>query len=117
MYTGRNTSRVSNKEADNLPAELLVYIGARVMLIVNLWTEKRLVNGSISTITDILWDIGQDPSVSMLSLLLIYFDKYSGPNFPLYKPKIVPIFPTNYQFEYKGIPCSRTQFPDRKSVV
>jgi len=51
------------------------------------------VNGLISTITDILWDTGQDPSVSMPSLLLVRFNEYSGPDFPLYRSKIVLIFP------------------------
>ena len=112
-HTGRNASKASDEEADNLPTELLVCIGARVMLTVNLWTENGLVNGSIGMITDIVWDTGLDPSVSMPSLLLVRFDEYSGPDFPLYGPKIIPIFPTNRQFEYKGIPCSRTQFPIR----
>ena len=51
------------------------------------------MNGLISTITDILWDTGQDPSVSMPSLLLVRFNEYSGPDFPLYRSKIVLIFP------------------------
>jgi hypothetical protein len=112
-HTGRNASKASNEEADNLPTELFVCIGARVMLTANLWTEKGLVNGSIGTITDILWDTGQDPSVSIPSLLLIHFSEYSGPDFPLYGSKIVPIFPVTRQFDYKGVPCTRTQFPLR----
>jgi hypothetical protein len=113
LHTGRNASKASDEEADNLPTELLVCIGAQVMLTANLWTEKGLVNGSIGTITDILWDIGQDPSVSMPSLLLVRFNEYSGPDFPLYGSKIVPIFPVIRQFDYKGVPCTRKQFPLR----
>jgi ATP-dependent DNA helicase PIF1 len=113
MHTGRNASKASVEEADNLPTELLVCIGAQVMLTANLWTEKGLVNGSIGMIQDILWDTGQDPSVSMPSLLLICFSEYSGPDFLTYGSKIVPIFPVTRQFEYKGVACSRTQFPVR----
>jgi hypothetical protein len=58
-------------------------------------------------------DTGQNPSVSIPSLLLVCFSEYSGPNFPLYGPKIVPIFPVTRQFEYKGVACTRTQFPLR----
>jgi len=112
-HTGRNASKASDEEADNLPTELLVCIGAQVMLTTNLWTEEGLVNGSIGTIQDILWDTGQDPSVSMPSLLVIHFSEYSGPDFPTYGSNIVPIFPVNRQFEYKGVACTRTQFPLR----
>jgi hypothetical protein len=112
-HTGENASKASDEEADNLPTELLLCIGAQVMLTTNLWTEEGLVNGSIGTIQDILWDTGQDPSVSMPSLLLIHFSEYSGPDFPTYGSKIVPIFPVTRQFEYKGVACTRTQFPLR----
>jgi hypothetical protein len=112
-HTGRNASKASDEDADNLPTELLVCIGAQVMLSTNLWTEKGLVNGSIGTITDILWDTDQDPSVSMPSLLLIRFNEYSGPDFPLYGSKIIPIFPVTRQFDFKGVACTRTQFPLR----
>jgi hypothetical protein len=113
IHTGRNALKASEEEADNLPTELLVCIGAQVMLTTNLWTENGLVNGSIGTITDILWDTGQDPSVSIPSLLLVRFNEYSGPNFRLYGSKIIPIFPVIRQFDYKGIPCTRKQFPIR----
>ena len=113
VHTGRNASKASDEEVDNLPTELLLCIGAQVMLTTNLWTKKGLVNGLIGTITDILWDTGQDPSVNMPSLLLVCFNEYSGPGFPLYKSKVIPIFPVTRQFVYKGVPCTRKQFPLR----
>ena len=49
----------------------------------------------------------------MPSVLLVYFSKYSRPDFPNYGPKIILIFPVICQFEYKGVPYSCTQFPLR----
>ena len=93
VHTGCNTLKASDKEADNLPTKLLVCVGTQVMLTTNLWTKKGLVNSLIGMIKDVLWETGQDLSVSMLSLLLVCFSEYSGPDFPLYRSKIILIFP------------------------
>ena len=66
----------------------------------------------MGTVEDISWDSGKDPATSMPSLVLVKGDGYEGPEFPGFGgPGIIPIFPITRQFEYKGAPCSRTQFP------
>ena len=113
MYTSQNTLKASNKEVDNLLNELLVYVSVQVILLTNLQIEKGLVNGLIGIIINVLQDIGQDLSISILSLLLVCFNEYSRPNFPLYELKIVLIFPITYQFNYKGVSYTYKQFPLR----
>jgi ATP-dependent DNA helicase PIF1 len=49
----------------------------------------------------------------MPAVLLIKFDEYSGPDFLINVPKVIPIFPVTRQFDFKGVACSRTQFPLR----
>jgi hypothetical protein len=112
-HTGRNAARATEEEADNLSSELYVCINARVMLTANLWTEHGLVNGSMGTIVDISWSTGATPLTAMPSVLLIRFDTYTGPDFPGCPPGVVPILPSFHTYDYKGVFCSRTQFPLR----
>ena len=67
----------------------------------------------MGSVHDIAWDTGQDPASSMPSLLLIKFDEYTGPEFPSCPQGIVPVFAVTRQFDFKGVVCSRTQFPLR----
>ena len=80
-HKGWNAAKATKDKVDNLCLDIHVCIRAQVMLTTNLQTKIRLVNGSIGSIYDIAQDIGQDPSSSMPSLVLIKFDEYKGPDF------------------------------------
>jgi ATP-dependent DNA helicase PIF1 len=111
-HKGRNAMKATEDEADNLCSDIHVCVGARVMLTTNLWTEMGLVNGSMGAVHDIAWEDGQDPS-TLPSIILIRFDEYDGPDFVHCTPGVIPVFPATRHFEYKGVACSRTQFPLR----
>lgn len=113
LHKGRNAALASEDEADGLNIEFHICIGAQVMLTWNLWIESGLANGSIGLVTDIIWDTGLDPFTAMPSVLLVRFDEYYGPEFSNCGPKIVPIYPVTRSFDFKGVACSRTQFPLR----
>ncbi len=70
------------------------------------------MNGSMGAVHDISWEDGQDPS-TLPSIILIKFDEYNGPDFVHCTPGVIPVFPATRHFEYKGVACSRTQFPLR----
>ena len=38
---------------------------------------------------------------------------YDGPDFPQCDPGVIPVFSATREFQYKGVACSRTQFPLR----
>ena len=116
-YRGRNAAKATEDEADNLSPEISLCIGARVILTINLWTEVGLVNGFIGSVYDIAWDTGQDPASLMPSLLLIKFDKYTGPEFPSCPQGVIPVFSVACQFDFKGVVCSCTQFPLQLAYV
>ena len=69
----------------------MVCIRARIILTSNLWTKLRLVNRSMGSIYNITWDKGVSIS-ALLLILLVRFNKYTGLDFILGSPGIVPIF-------------------------
>jgi hypothetical protein len=67
----------------------------------------------MGTVFDLSWDPGLDPFSTFPTVLLIKFDDYSGPDFPGLLPGVIPVFPATRSYDYKGVSCSRTQFPLR----
>jgi hypothetical protein len=56
----------------------------------------------MSSIHDITWDTGKDPIASLLSVIIVKFNKYKGLDFLGYEPGIVLVFLVTRSFEYKG---------------
>lgn len=114
-HTGRGAEGANDDEADGLEPELCICLGARVMLTDNLWVENGLVNGSMGTVRDIVWNEGQDPTKDMPVAIMVEIDDYEGPKFP--GTNYTPIFPVTRRFEYKSRDCSRTNFPLRPAYA
>ncbi|CAG8744429.1 8927_t:CDS:1 [Cetraspora pellucida] len=64
--------------AKGLEAELLLAIGACMMLTTNIWTFAGLVNGAIGRIMDIIYEEGHGPTL-LPNAVLVTFDDYHGP--------------------------------------
>jgi Helicase len=87
---------------------LIAYIGSRLMLRSNMWTERGLVNGSVGTVQDIVIRPGDSISNSLPAALIIKWDKYGGPTLD---GEVFPLTPVTRFWNDKGKGCSRTQFP------
>jgi len=110
-HTGRKDAKNADSDvAKGLEAQLLLAKGSRVMLTANLWTKAGLVNGSMGTVQDILFE-RQGPS-SLPTAVFIKFDHYEGPTITsLDGVNVVPIIPIKRTWEKNGTLCSRTQVP------
>jgi len=80
------------------------------MLMANLQTETRLVNGSIGTVQDIIFKENQGPP-SLPIAVLISFDNYKGSTIAsLEDERVIPITPIRYTWNSKsGTLCSCLQ--------
>jgi ATP-dependent DNA helicase PIF1 len=108
---GREAKHASSDVAKGLEAQLLLAKGCRIMLTANLWTEAGLVNGSMGTVKDILFENQGPPALP--AAVFIKFDKYNGPTITSAEGyEVVPIVPIKRSWEDKnGTTCSRLQVP------
>ena len=83
------------------------------MLTGNINVEHGLFNGSIGVVRDILYFSGRKPGDSSPDVVMVEFDKYTGPPFVPCNPKLVPIVPVERKIDCKCHCCKRKQLPLR----
>ncbi|KAF5132980.1 ATP-dependent DNA helicase PIF1 [Metarhizium anisopliae] len=110
---GPGAAAAPDDKAGNLAKQIPICIGARLMLTSNLWQPVGLCNGARGTVYDIGWAPGTDPVQDPPCVIMMEFDKYSGPVFLTTADgrKIVPILPVQRDFLIGATRCTRTQFP------
>jgi hypothetical protein len=114
--SGVPAERASTDEAGNLHKEMLLSINTRIMLRENLWVERRLFNGLMGTVRDIIWEAGADFTKDPPFAILVDFDEYDaeGPCVVLdlaTNRLLVPIFRVKRDWVKATVACTRTQFP------
>ena len=107
MHNCTDAKKGSVDDAEGLEKTLYISKGCKIMLRKNLWVDKKLVNGTIGRVIDVIYDSGkQFPSV-----ILCEFDNYEGPAI-IPGSKIIPIKPVLSSWQdCKGSYCTRYQFP------
>jgi ATP-dependent DNA helicase PIF1 len=107
-------AQVPSNDAGNLSNSLPVCIGASVMLLHNIWTERGLVNGSSGVVVNVIWDDGVVNRRSKpLKAILVAIPSYTGPGLYTQDDKqiVIPIFPISRDFYLNRVHCARVQFP------
>lgn len=96
-----------------LENELLLLKGSRVMIMRNLWTLGGLVNGTMGTVYNMIWEEEvEDLFAIMPAVILVAIGNYSGPaSLVVNGVHVVPIVPAEVQWEVKHKVCQRKQFP------
>lgn len=111
FHTGpRDAAKASSDQAGGLPEELLLKVGARVMLKMNLCVPRGLVNGAMGTVINIVYEEEMRPP-ELPHCILIQFDHYHGESCSSVLPRVVPIYRQRTTFTINDTECSRTQFP------
>jgi ATP-dependent DNA helicase PIF1 len=105
---GKLAANACAETAGGLEAVVALCVGARVMLVQNLWVACGLVNGSIGTVRGILFVDGSRPP-ALPSAVLVEFDSYTGPS--LQPQNVIPITPRTTHWLEKGKACARSQLP------
>ncbi|XP_052119466.1 uncharacterized protein LOC127748747 [Frankliniella occidentalis] len=108
LHNCKSASSGSIDDAEGLPPVLYLSKCSRVMLNINTWTEKGLVNGAMATVVDILYHENCCPPNVLPAVIICKLGNYDGPSVD----GLVPIIPVTKSWKDKsGQSCTRTQFP------
>ncbi|CAG8706080.1 13222_t:CDS:2 [Cetraspora pellucida] len=78
VNSGTGTRNVSPDATNSLEPVLFLSIRAHIMLISNLWTNQGLVNRAMSTVINIIYELGR-LLLSLPTVILLKIDNYAGP--------------------------------------
>ena len=109
-HDGRDAHLASSNIACGLERTLFLAVGATVMLRVNLWVERGLVNGSIGTVFRIIFAENQGPP-SLPAFVICIFPNYTGPPFLPDQPHSFPVIPIRRSWSAGNHILSRTGIP------
>jgi hypothetical protein len=98
IQVGVQKGQTMTKQMDWIPSFASVWARG-YMLTDSIWVENGLVNGSMGTVRDAVWNKGQDPTKDMPTAIMIEVDDYDGPKFP--GTNYVSILPVTRRFEYQ----------------
>ena len=109
VNTGSAAKQAFQEEAGNLENELLLSVGAKVMLLWNLCIHEGLANGTRATVHSIIWhDDVQDAFNTLPAMVLVKIDGYAGrASVPINGEQLIPILPRTQQWDHNGSVCSR----------
>lgn len=100
-------NRATTDEALGLSHTIKLSVGAAVILTRNLWTTKKLVNGSRGTVSDLVYRPGANAQIDQPIAIMIRFPGYTGPTIN----GAIPIAPIQSGYSVGGQNCTRSQFP------
>ena len=110
--TPASARSASSKVAKGLMPQLILAVGADIILTKNIWPEAGLINGAFGKIWDVIYAIDEAPPALPIALL-VEIPSFRGKSFIDGVPNIVPIVPVQSKFDIgeEKIECTRTQLP------
>ncbi|THZ67222.1 hypothetical protein D6C85_07811 [Aureobasidium pullulans] len=110
--SGQNWDQAASDESGELELTLFLSIGTRIMLIDNLSTATGAKNGTTGVVRHIEYATGKKPRQDLPQAILVELNGYTGPTIAIAGGyNVVPIFPVTRRYIFKGVHCTRTQFP------